>query len=208
MALISLSIKKSYKPTNNKLRTSSNTSRANQDNTPRINRGTGYDNQRVVNVARARENVGTQVVQHVGIQCYNCKEYGHVARECQKLKRGKRMQLSKVENAIVGCKQSGVGFQLNIQEVTPCCADNYGTAIFDVEPLQNVKNNDDIYNVFAIESEHPEQPEFVNDTYPVEQDEHNIIIDSLDMIYDREQDDQDDNDLANQRNVICIASFN
>ncbi|GJS53014.1 hypothetical protein Tco_0626376 [Tanacetum coccineum] len=187
MALISLSIKKSYKPTNNNLRTSSNTSRANQDNTPRINRGTGYDNQRVVNVARARENV---------------------ARECQKLKRGKRMQLSKVENAIVGCKQSGVGFQLNIQEVTPCCADNYGTAIFDVEPLQNVKNNDDIYNVFAIESEHPEQPEFVNDTYPVEQDEHNIIIDSLDMIYDREQDDQDDNDLANQRNVICIASFN
>ncbi|GJZ00726.1 hypothetical protein Tco_0518155 [Tanacetum coccineum] len=58
MALISLSFKKIYKPTNNNLRTSSNTSRANQDNTPRINRGTGYDNQRVVNVAGARENVG------------------------------------------------------------------------------------------------------------------------------------------------------
>ncbi|GJW17729.1 retrovirus-related pol polyprotein from transposon TNT 1-94 [Tanacetum coccineum] len=57
MALISLSFKKIYKPTNNNLRTSSNTSRANQDNTPRINRGTGYDNQRVVNVAGARENV-------------------------------------------------------------------------------------------------------------------------------------------------------
>ncbi|GJY94493.1 hypothetical protein Tco_0510854 [Tanacetum coccineum] len=41
MALISLSFKKIYKPTNNNLRTSSNTSRANQDNTPRINRGTG-----------------------------------------------------------------------------------------------------------------------------------------------------------------------
>ncbi|GKF66229.1 hypothetical protein Tco_0192746, partial [Tanacetum coccineum] len=59
MALISLSFKKIYKPTNNNLRTSSNTNRANQDNTPRINRGTGYDNQRVVNVAGARENVGT-----------------------------------------------------------------------------------------------------------------------------------------------------
>ncbi|GJS33207.1 hypothetical protein Tco_0531589 [Tanacetum coccineum] len=35
MALISLSFKKIYKPTNNKLRTSSNTSRENQDNTPR-----------------------------------------------------------------------------------------------------------------------------------------------------------------------------
>ncbi|GJX64960.1 gag-pol polyprotein, partial [Tanacetum coccineum] len=48
MALISLSFKKIYKPTNNNLRTSSNTSRANQDNSPRINRGTGYDNQRAV----------------------------------------------------------------------------------------------------------------------------------------------------------------
>ncbi|GJT91998.1 ribonuclease H-like domain-containing protein [Tanacetum coccineum] len=37
--------------------TSSNTSRANQDNTSRINKDTGYDNQRVVNVAGARENV-------------------------------------------------------------------------------------------------------------------------------------------------------
>ncbi|GJT18147.1 putative reverse transcriptase domain-containing protein [Tanacetum coccineum] len=59
MALISLSFKKIYKPTNNNLQTSSNTSRANQDNSPRINRGTGYDNQRAVNVAGARENVGT-----------------------------------------------------------------------------------------------------------------------------------------------------
>ncbi|GKB94491.1 hypothetical protein Tco_0980628 [Tanacetum coccineum] len=42
MALISISFKKIYKPTNNNLRTSSNTSRANQDNTPRINIGTGY----------------------------------------------------------------------------------------------------------------------------------------------------------------------
>nr|GEU64347.1 hypothetical protein [Tanacetum cinerariifolium] len=34
-------------------------SRANQDNSLRINRGTGYDNQRIGNVAGARENVGT-----------------------------------------------------------------------------------------------------------------------------------------------------
>nr|GFA88502.1 hypothetical protein [Tanacetum cinerariifolium] len=51
--LISLSFKKIYKPTNNDLRTSSNTSRANQDNTLRINKGTGYDNQWAVNVAGA-----------------------------------------------------------------------------------------------------------------------------------------------------------
>ncbi|GKB66692.1 hypothetical protein Tco_0928104 [Tanacetum coccineum] len=52
--------------------------RANQDNSPRINRGTGYDNHRAVNVARAKENVGTPVVQKSRIQCYNCKEYGHL----------------------------------------------------------------------------------------------------------------------------------
>nr|GEW62403.1 hypothetical protein [Tanacetum cinerariifolium] len=64
MELISLSFKKIYKPTNNNLRTSSNTSRANQDNTPRIKKGTGYDNQRVVNVAEARENVDQELEAH------------------------------------------------------------------------------------------------------------------------------------------------
>nr|GEY90994.1 hypothetical protein [Tanacetum cinerariifolium] len=57
MALISLSFKKIYKPTNNNLQTLSNTSRANQDNSPMINRSVGYDNQRLGNVARARETV-------------------------------------------------------------------------------------------------------------------------------------------------------
>nr|GEX12067.1 ribonuclease H-like domain-containing protein [Tanacetum cinerariifolium] len=42
MALISLSFKKIYKPTNNNLRTSSNTSRADQDNSPRIHRNAGH----------------------------------------------------------------------------------------------------------------------------------------------------------------------
>ncbi|GKF07388.1 hypothetical protein Tco_0041612, partial [Tanacetum coccineum] len=39
-------------------------SRANQDNSPRINRGTGYDNQRAVNVAGARENVAKDTTYH------------------------------------------------------------------------------------------------------------------------------------------------
>ncbi|GJT41506.1 retrovirus-related pol polyprotein from transposon TNT 1-94 [Tanacetum coccineum] len=107
MALISLLFKKIYKPTNNNLQTSSNTSRANQDNSPRINRGTGYDNQRVVNVAGARENIGTQVVQKSGIQCYNCKEYGHVSRECQKPKRVKDAAYHKEKMLL--CKQEEVG---------------------------------------------------------------------------------------------------
>ncbi|GKA71087.1 hypothetical protein Tco_0777226 [Tanacetum coccineum] len=57
MALISLSFNKIYKPTNNNLKTSSNTSTSNQDNTLRINICIGYDNPRVVNVVGVRENV-------------------------------------------------------------------------------------------------------------------------------------------------------
>nr|GEW80327.1 hypothetical protein [Tanacetum cinerariifolium] len=114
MALISLSFKKIYKPTNNNLQTSSNTSKANQDNSPRINRGTGYDNQRIGNVAGARENVGTPVVQKYEIQCYNYKEYGHVARECQKPKRAKDAAYHKEKMLL--CKQEKAGFRLNAEQ--------------------------------------------------------------------------------------------
>nr|GEU85885.1 retrovirus-related Pol polyprotein from transposon TNT 1-94 [Tanacetum cinerariifolium] len=153
MALISLSFKKIYKPTNNNLRTSSNSSRANQDNSPRINRSTVYENQRIGNVAGARETVEDQEAHYM--------------------------------------------YMAQLQEVSPYVAD-FGP-IFDADPVQKVSTNDR-YNVFAIESEHPEQSESVHDTYPIEQDEHNVIIDSLDISYDREQIDQndDDNDLANE----------
>nr|GEV11439.1 retrovirus-related Pol polyprotein from transposon TNT 1-94 [Tanacetum cinerariifolium] len=189
MALISLSFKKIYKSTKNNLRTSSNTSRANLDNSPRINRGTRYESQRIGRVAGARETVGTTMVQKSGIQCYNCKEFGHVARECQKPKRVKDASYHR-EKMLLYAADSG--------------------PIFDDEPLQKVSNNDH-HNVFAIESEHPEQSKSVHDTYSIEQDEHNVIIDSVDMSYDREQIDQDDNDndhdddddLANERELLA-----
>ncbi|GJY90450.1 integrase, catalytic region, zinc finger, CCHC-type containing protein [Tanacetum coccineum] len=105
---------KIYKPTNNNPRTSLNTSRANQENSLRINKGTGYDNLRVVNVARARENVGAHVVQKSGIQCYNCKEYRHISRECQKLKRAKDAAYHKEKMLL--CKQEEAGVQLNAKQ--------------------------------------------------------------------------------------------
>nr|GEY51545.1 hypothetical protein [Tanacetum cinerariifolium] len=98
MALISISFKKIYKPTNNNLRTSSNTSRANQDNSPRIYRNAGYEHQRLGNVAGARETVGSSVV-------------------------------------------------------SPDAVDS--RPIFDKEPEQKVQN-DDHYDVFSIECQHPE----------------------------------------------------
>nr|GFB72106.1 hypothetical protein [Tanacetum cinerariifolium] len=93
MALISLSFKKIYKPTNNNLQTSSNTSRAHQDNSPRINRNAKYENQRIGNVAGARENV---------------------ARECQKLKRAKDTAYHREKMLL--CKQEEAGIQLNAEQ--------------------------------------------------------------------------------------------
>nr|GEU90683.1 hypothetical protein [Tanacetum cinerariifolium] len=123
------------------------------------------------NVARARKTVGTTVVQKSGIQCYNYKEFRHVARECQKPKRVKDAAYHKEKMLL--CKQEEVGFQLNaeqadwrddtddesedqeleahymymaqIQEVTPDAADNYGP-IFDTEPLQKDDDDDDLAN--------------------------------------------------------------
>ncbi|GJW90299.1 gag-pol polyprotein [Tanacetum coccineum] len=69
---------------------------------------------RVVNVARARENVGTQVVQNSGIQCYNCKEYGHVSRECQKPKWAKDAAYHKEKMLL--CKQEEAQIQLSAEQ--------------------------------------------------------------------------------------------
>nr|GFC99679.1 hypothetical protein [Tanacetum cinerariifolium] len=104
MALISLLFKKIYKPTNNNLRTSSNTSRANQDNSLRIHRNTGYEGQRI----------GSAMVQKSGIQCYNYKEYGHVARECQKPKKAKDAAYHREKMLL--CKQEEAGIQLNAEQ--------------------------------------------------------------------------------------------
>nr|GEY63581.1 hypothetical protein [Tanacetum cinerariifolium] len=120
---------------------------------------TRYENQRIGNVAGARETVDQELEMH----------YLHMAQ---------------------------------IQEVSPDTADS--GPIFDAEPLQKV-SNDDHYNVFAIESAHSEQSKPVHDTYPIEQDAHTMIIDSLDMSYDREEiDHNDDNhDLDNERELLA-----
>nr|GFA09900.1 hypothetical protein [Tanacetum cinerariifolium] len=93
-------------------------------------------------------------------------------------------------------------YMAQLQQVSLDAADS--RPIFDDEPLQKV-SNDDHYNVFAMKSTHLEQSKSVHDTYPIEQDTQNVIIDSLDMSDDREEIDQndDDNDLAKERALLA-----
>nr|GEY07720.1 retrovirus-related Pol polyprotein from transposon TNT 1-94 [Tanacetum cinerariifolium] len=66
LALIAKYFKKIYKPTNNNLRTSSNSRNKNVDMTPRYkndNQSRQFWNQRMMNVVGARENVGSPIVQ-------------------------------------------------------------------------------------------------------------------------------------------------
>nr|GFC25019.1 hypothetical protein [Tanacetum cinerariifolium] len=158
----------------------------------------GYENQRNGNVARARETVGSSVVQKSRIQCYNCKEFRHVTRECQKPKRAKDAAYHREKMLLYQQLEAHYMYMAQLQEVSLDAADS--GPIFDDEPLQKVSNYDH-YNVFAMKNVHPEQSKYVHDTYPIEQDAQNVIIDSLDMSYDREEIDQnnDDNDLAKEQ---------
>nr|GEU61365.1 hypothetical protein [Tanacetum cinerariifolium] len=194
MALISLSFKKIYKPTNTNLQTSSNISRANQDISLRINISAGYENQRIGNVAGARETVGYH--KEKMLLCKQ-EEAGIQLNAEQADWRDDTDDDDKLEDQEL---EAHYMYMAQLQEVSPDVADS--EPIFDAEPLQKV-SNDNHSNVFAIESAHPEQSEFVLDTYHIEQDAHNVIIDSLDMSYDRVEIDKndDDNDLAKEREL-------
>nr|GFB13325.1 hypothetical protein [Tanacetum cinerariifolium] len=143
----------------------------------------GYEGQRSGTVAGDRETVGSSMVQKSRIQCYNCKEYRHVARECQKPKRAKDAAYHR-EKMLLYAVESG--------------------PIFDKEPEQKVQT-DDHYNVFAIDCQHPKQSESVHNTYLIEQDAQNVLIESEDMNYDSEQIDpnEEDADLAEERELLA-----
>nr|GFD12302.1 Gag-Pol polyprotein [Tanacetum cinerariifolium] len=122
--------------------------------------------QRNGNVVGARKTIGSSMVQKSWIQCYNYKEYGHVARECQKPKRAKDAAYHREKMLL--CKQEEARIRLNaeqadwkddtndesddqeleahymymakIQEVSPDAV-NSGP-IFDTEPEQKVQNDD------------------------------------------------------------------
>ncbi|GJV25831.1 hypothetical protein Tco_1378526 [Tanacetum coccineum] len=167
MALISMSFKKIYKPTNNNLRTSSNTRNKNIIDTSKSDRRTGY-------VAR---------------ECKKAKRVHDSAYHKEK------MFLYKQEEDVIQLSAQKIDLRddtddeledqeleahymhmAKIQEVISDATDN-SRPIFDIEPLEKVHNTDDNYDVFKDERQHPEQPKFINDTYVMEKDDRNISPD-------------------------------
>nr|GEX03977.1 hypothetical protein [Tanacetum cinerariifolium] len=110
-----------------------------------------------------------------------------LAREYQKLKWAKDAAYHKEKMLLY--KQKEARFQLNAKQA---------------DWRDDTDDEPEDQELEAHYIEHPEQSKSVNDTYPIEQDKHNVIIDSLDMSYDREQVDQDDDDdHANKRDLLA-----
>nr|GEX46756.1 hypothetical protein [Tanacetum cinerariifolium] len=139
MALISLSFKKIDKPTNNNLRTSSNTSRPNQDNSPRINKSVGYENQRNGNVAGARETKPKRVkdAAYHREKMLLCKqEEAGIQLNAEQADSKDDTDYDELEDQEL---EAHYMYMAQLQEVSPDAADS--GPIFDNEPLQ--KNDDD-----------------------------------------------------------------
>ncbi|GJW06241.1 retrovirus-related pol polyprotein from transposon TNT 1-94, partial [Tanacetum coccineum] len=225
LALLAKYFKKLYKPTNNNLRTSSNSRNKTEDTTPRYNNDNQsgqFGNQRTMTVAGARETVGSPVVQQNGIQCFNCKGFGHYARECRKPKRVKDYAYHKEK--MMMCKQAEQGVPLQaeqadwledtdeeideqeleahysymakIQEVSPAESSSTDT------PLEQVQNHDE-NDVFANVRRHSEQPESINDTYVLEKDDSNVIPDSSNICTNDNQVDQNAAECVDERAALA-----
>ncbi|GKF22041.1 hypothetical protein Tco_0074363, partial [Tanacetum coccineum] len=94
-------------------------------------------------------------------------------------------------------------YMAQLQEVTLDPVDN-SRPIFDDEKMHKVQNNNDNYNVFAMENEHPELPESSNDIYLTEHGDTNITMNSFVICYNRTQDDQDNtDDLDQERDLLA-----
>nr|GEX82165.1 hypothetical protein [Tanacetum cinerariifolium] len=225
LALIAKYFKKIYKPTNNKLRTSSNSRNNKIDNTPRYkndNQSGQFGSQRTVDVAGARENVGS-----LGYNVLTARNLVILLRNAENQKGLKTPHMD--EEIYEQELEAHYRYMANIQEVPT--ADS-GT---DSEPLEQQADwltdmNEEIdeqeleehyiymakiqevptsdsgtdtepleqvqygakYNVFANERQHSEQPESVSNTFVVEMVDSNVIPNLSDMC---------DNDIQTDQNV-------
>ncbi|GJU06876.1 hypothetical protein Tco_1123306 [Tanacetum coccineum] len=193
LALIKKYFKKIYQPTNNNLRTFSNTRNKNVNTSPRYkndNQTGQFGNQRTVTVVGARETVGSQVVQQTRIQCFNCKEFRNFAKECRKPKRAKDYTYHKEKMFL--CKQDEKGVPLQAEK---------SDWLEDTDEEIDEQELDAHYSFMAKiqERQHSVQPESINDTNVVEKVDSNVILNSSGMCDKDNQADQNAKECENER---------
>ncbi|GJQ95611.1 hypothetical protein Tco_0006750 [Tanacetum coccineum] len=125
-------------------------------------------------------------------------EYGHVAKECQKPKRAKDAAYHKEKMLL--CKQEKARFQLNVEQA------NWRDDT-DNEPGDQELEARYMY-MAQIQEVTPDAADIsrpIFDTEPLhkEKGDTNITIDSLDMSTNGETVDQDDDDLARERDLLA-----
>ncbi|GKD72913.1 hypothetical protein Tco_1331195, partial [Tanacetum coccineum] len=190
LALLAKYFKKMYKPTNNNLRTSSNSRNKTEDTTPMYNNDNQsgqFGNQRTMTVVGAWETVGSSVVQQNGIQCFNCKGM-------QEAKASEQADwLADTDEEIDEQElEAHYSFMVKIQEVLP--EESSSTN----QPLEQVQIHDE-NNVFANKRRHSEQPESINDTYVLEKDDSNVTPDSSNICNNDNQVDQNAAECVDER---------
>ncbi|GJT23181.1 reverse transcriptase domain-containing protein [Tanacetum coccineum] len=202
LAVIAKYFKKLYKPTNNNLRTSSNTRNKNVDTTSRYkndNQTGQFGNQRIMTVVRARETIGSPVVKQSGIQCFNCKEFGHFAKECRKPKRVKDFTYHKEKMLL--CKQAEKGVPLQVEQ-SDWLADT-DEEIDEQELEAHYSYMAKIQEVPTADSGTNYEP--LDNTCVVEAGDRNVIPDSPDMCDNDIQNDQNDVECDDER--VALANL-
>nr|GEU67387.1 retrovirus-related Pol polyprotein from transposon TNT 1-94 [Tanacetum cinerariifolium] len=141
LALIAKYFKKIYKPTNNNLRTSSNSRNKNVDTTLRYrndNQSGQFRSQRTVNVAGARENIGRPIVQQTGIQCFNCKEFDTDEEIDEQELEAHYSYMAKIHE--VPTANSGPDSEPLEQDDSDVTPDSLDTCEHDIQTDQNAKD--------------------------------------------------------------------
>nr|GFA62552.1 hypothetical protein [Tanacetum cinerariifolium] len=168
---------------------------------------TGYEGQRSRTIAGARETVGSSMTKRAKDAAYHWEKMLLCKQEEARIQLNAKQADWKDDTDDKSDDQeleAHYMYMAKLQQVSPDAVDS--GPIFDKEPEQKVQN-DDHYDVFSIECQHPEQSESVHNTYLLEQDAQNVSIESVDMNYDSEQIDQNDEDVDLVKERELLASL-
>nr|GEX02221.1 uncharacterized mitochondrial protein AtMg00810-like [Tanacetum cinerariifolium] len=174
LALIAKYFKKIYKPTNNNLKTSSNSRNKNVDTTlrkPKRVKDSEYHKKKMFLCKQAEKGVPLQA-----------EKYDWLADTDEEID---QQEL-----------EAHYSYMAKIQEVPTADSST------DYEPLEKVQK-DTKYNVFVNDLQHSEQSESVSNTCIVETDDSNVIPDSPDMCDDDIHNDQNDVESGDERFALA-----